>query len=383
MVQDFSFEFYELGRTVNDFANVDRPDVSSGGVANSNTGGLTSGDTITIPDTVELKRLTVSDNDENFEEVFNVSGRDLSGGEGFDRQLLSGDEIVSIRGLDENGDPEDQTYDPNAGLGVVFDNDYFFTATAVLPDGTFIDDVQVSFIRIDPTPPAVGSTGPHDGQIVGFFTRPFLEPGSTLTLIAGTDGGVTVPYSSIPCFVSGSLIDTDQGPQLVEALMPGDRVQTRDNGMQTVQWVGARQVIAAGRLAPVCIKRGVLGVNRDLFVSQQHRMLLQGWRAEAMFGEAEVLAAAVHLTKSDGVYVDHRPRMVTYHHLLFDQHEVIFAEGAATESLYAGDVALRGFGAAAFAELTTLFPEVNAGSSPSARQILKSYEARACQSAFA
>ena len=75
--------------------------------------------------------------------------------------------------------------------------------------------------------------------------------------------------------------------------------------------------------------------------------------------------------------------MVTYHHLLFDQHEVIFAEGAATESLYAGDVALKGFGAAAFAELTTLFPEVNAGSSPSARQILKSYEARACQPAFA
>lgn len=287
MVQDFSFEFYELGRTINDFANVDRPDVSSGGSANSVTGGLTAGDTIEIPLGVELKRLIVSDNDENFEEVFNVSGLDLSGGEGGDRQLLSGGEEVTIRGLDADGNPQDQTYDPDAGLGVIFDNDYFFTATATLPDGSVITDVQVSFIRIDETPPAPGTTGPHDGQIVGFFTRPFLEPGSTLTLVAGTDGGVTVPYSSIPCFVSGTLIETVQGPKAVEALCAGDLIQTRDNGVRPLSWIGGRTVAATGRMAPVRITAGALGVERDLLVSPQHRMLLEGWQAETMFGAAE------------------------------------------------------------------------------------------------
>ncbi|MEM7269442.1 MAG: Hint domain-containing protein, partial [Pseudomonadota bacterium] len=340
------------------------------------TGGLTAGDTITIPVGTELKMVIVSDNDSDFEEVFNVSGEDVSGGSGTDRQLLSGDEPFSVMRLDVNGNPEEVTYDPNHDLGVVFDNDYFFMATAVLPDGTVVNDVAVSFIRLDDTPPPPGETGPHDGEIVGFFTQPFLPAGSTLTLGAGTDGGVTVPYAAIPCFASGSMIATPDGERAVEDIAPGDQVLTRDNGVQTVRWAGSRQTPAYGDAAPVRIRSGALGNARDLVVSPQHRMLLSGWRAETMFGETEVLIAATHLTCMDSVSRQ-EGGVVTYHHLLFDAHEIIFAEGAATESLHPGDLALSGFDQAARAEVLSIFPELASGAGPTARPVLRGYEARA------
>ncbi|MEM7269247.1 MAG: hypothetical protein AAF401_08335, partial [Pseudomonadota bacterium] len=102
MVEDYAFEFWELGRTENNFQDVLRPDVSSGSTAGSTTGGLTAGDTKTIPVGTELKMVIVSDNDSDFEEAFNVSGEVVSGGSGTDRQILSGDEPFSVMRLDVN-----------------------------------------------------------------------------------------------------------------------------------------------------------------------------------------------------------------------------------------------------------------------------------------
>jgi len=55
-----------------------------------------------------------------------------------------------------------------------------------------------------------------------------------------------------------------------------------------------------GRLAPVRLRPGVLtGLERDLVVSPQHRVMFNGYRAELLFGEREVLVPARHLV--DGV----------------------------------------------------------------------------------
>jgi ABC-type branched-subunit amino acid transport system ATPase component len=52
------------------------------------------------------------------------------------------------------------------------------------------------------------------------------------------------------------------------------------------------------------------------------------------------------------------PAPVTYLHLLFDHHEVVFANGAEAESLYTGTQALRALTRDARAEIFTLFPEL-------------------------
>ena len=192
----------------------------------------------------------------------------------------------------------------------------------------------------------------------------------------------------IPCFTPGTLIDTNRGAVPVEQLQVGDRVLTRDNGFQTVRWAGSKrldgaQLAANPALHPVMIRQGALGHGlplADMQVSPQHRMLLTGPRAELLFGEAEVLAPALHLVGMAGVERGIGAE-VTYLHVMFDQHEIICANGAWTESFQPGDRAMAGLGAETCAELVTLFPELATAQGRSqcraARLSLKSHEVRA------
>lgn len=188
----------------------------------------------------------------------------------------------------------------------------------------------------------------------------------------------------IPCFTPGAIIATLTGPRPVDTLAAGDRIFTRDSGFQTLRWIGQRaltaaEVAAQPRLAPVRIAKGALGgglPERDLIVSPQHRMLLTGPRAEMMFGEREVLVAALHLVGRPGITrVKGGP--VTYLHLLFDRHEIVQAEGAWSESFQPGAQTLNGMEAAVRDEILTLFPDLTTGATyPAARLSLKAHEAK-------
>lgn len=170
----------------------------------------------------------------------------------------------------------------------------------------------------------------------------------------------------IPCFTAGTTIRTPKGPCAVETLCPGDRVVTADHGTQVVRWIGKRslsaaELVAAEHLRPVCIAAGALGPGqpeRDLRVSPQHRMLVRSRIAQRMFEADEVLVAACHLIGLPGITRDDSLRPVTYVHLMFDRHEVIFAEGAPSESLYPGPMAMRALGATAAREILDLFPDL-------------------------
>jgi len=157
-----------------------------------------------------------------------------------------------------------------------------------------------------------------------------------------------------PCFAQGTLIETAHGPRAIETLMVGDMVITRDQGPQPLRWVGFR-VCAGGRdNAPIRFAQGAIGNSRTLLVSPQHRILVTGWKAQLYFGAEEVLMSAKHLTNGDTIC--RAPcRMVTYHHLLFDRHQIVCSEGAATESLYPGDTMLRDNPQIA-AEIDAIFP---------------------------
>lgn len=171
-----------------------------------------------------------------------------------------------------------------------------------------------------------------------------------------------------PCFAAGTLIETDSGPQAIETLRAGDLVRTLDNGLQPLVWVGQRQVAGRGDMAPIRIKAGALGNYRDLLVSPQHRMLINDWCSE-------VLVAAKHLVNGNTIKPDPMPS-VTYVHLLFDRHEVIFAEGIASESLHIGVMALAAMGDQTHAEVMGLFPDLDIRSTHSrtARPCLRSWE---------
>ena len=192
---------------------------------------------------------------------------------------------------------------------------------------------------------------------------------------------------AFPCFTPGTLIATPDGPRRIETLVPGDLVLTRDWGPQPLRWIGSAEVgldrLARDRdLHPIRIRAGAFGPGqpaRDLLVSPQHRILIGGWRAELLFGEHEVLVAAKHLVDDTAIRRAKVDR-VCYIHLLFDRHEIIFAEGLETESFLPGPVTLPGLAEETRAELLALFPELAespASYGPPARPLLQRWEGSA------
>lgn len=131
--------------------------------------------------------------------------------------------------------------------------------------------------------------------------------------------------------------------------------------------------------ALLCCAAHVLdGATDDLLVSPQHRLLFTGYKAEILFGFNEVLVAAKYLIYGRDVVVAPQAT-VTYFHLMLDQHHVIYADGAATESFHAGDVGISAISDQSREEMYSVFPELRANPNAfgrTARQCLKPHEAR-------
>jgi len=189
----------------------------------------------------------------------------------------------------------------------------------------------------------------------------------------------------IPCFTPGSLVATERGDIAVETLCESDLVLTRDNGYQPIRWVGRRdltvlELFLHETLRPVMIRKGALGPDspvRDMMVSPQHRMLIEGAPAEMYFGEAEVLVAATHMVGQIGIERAF-PKGVSYLHLLFDHHEILCVDGVWTESLQPAQRMLEAMEETDRHEIELLFGDLSEKvvAFPAARRSLKAHEAR-------
>ena len=180
-----------------------------------------------------------------------------------------------------------------------------------------------------------------------------------------------MPYLADPAHqqhshVTGTMIQVKGGEKPVEALAVGDMVRTKDNGYRPVRWIASRTLTASefaadATLRPVRIAAGALGAakpERDLVVSQQHCILIDDWRCELLFGEDEILAPAIALLNDATVTVDHSGDDVTYYHFMFDSHEIVYSNGAETESFHPAAGGIDSLEEAKRAELFKLFPEL-------------------------
>ncbi|MCV6591869.1 MAG: Hint domain-containing protein [Silicimonas sp.] len=161
------------------------------------------------------------------------------------------------------------------------------------------------------------------------------------------------------CFVRGTRIMTPTGEVAIENLRAGDKVVTRD-GVKPIRWIGSSRKRASGKLVPIRIAVGALGgglPERDLLVSRQHRMVVQSDLAAETLGTPEVLVAAIKLTALPGVEEVTDMERVEYFHMLFDGHQIVYAESSPSESLYLGPEALKSLRPEARAEIEALFPE--------------------------
>ena len=347
----------------------------------------------------------------------NKGDDDISGGAGEDR-LFGGEGEDSIDGGDDDdfiaGGQGDDKVDGGDGDDLVAGND----GDDVLVGGAGADEINGGegrdLITSDDTP-----SGDMIGDVVNggsagddFDTLDLtgtVTPGGRLSVDItgpdsngnGFDGTVTYFDSDdnvlgtmefreiediIPCFTPGTMIATPQGERRVEDLREGDRVITRDNGIQEIRWIGQRsldadEVAENPEMSPILIKAGALGrglPERDLIVSPQHRVLIANDKTQLFFEENEVLVAAKHLVGLEGV-----SRMgtvaTTYVHFMFDAHEVVLSNGAWTESFQPGDYTLGAMGDAARKEIFAIFPELQTEEGladyTAARKALKRHEA--------
>ncbi|MBF9043124.1 hypothetical protein HKCCE4037_07290 [Rhodobacterales bacterium HKCCE4037] len=203
--------------------------------------------------------------------------------------------------------------------------------------------------------------------------------------------GSTLTFSNIetviPCFTPGSRVKVERGTYKVEDLRVGDLIETRDNGLQPIRWIGRKRIdqrdlARAPHLRPIRIRKGALGKgvpNRDMEVSPQHRMLIEGVQAELLFGADQVLVRAKHLVHLPGVEVVSDCERVTYIHLMCEAHEVICVDDAWTESFQPGDMVQHDEAMEIFGDLLQEFPELQTTEGRanyfSARLSLKAHEA--------
>lgn len=321
-----------------------------------------------------------------------VDGADsLSGGDGDDTVLGNGGDDTLDGGTGNDSLTGGDGFDDfvfSAGTDEITD---FNTATGqVLNDGNQDNN---DFIDLDPFYANLFQARAdlaNDGILNGNATIDSkgraidpadINPPGALTLTGVAPGDIFFDNVNLICFADGTMIRTPEGDRMVEDLAVGDLVETRDHGARPIRWIGSRALpkealMAQPRLRPVVISKGALGNERALRVSRQHRMLVKSWRAEMLFGEAEILVKAADLIDGDAIYQSDA-EAVTYFHILFDEHEIVFAEGAESESFHPGAEALSTLDADAREELCTLFPEIEVEARPTARQALKGHEARA------
>ncbi|MCP4822401.1 MAG: Hint domain-containing protein [Shimia sp.] len=246
--------------------------------------------------------------------------------------------------------------DPNGGGA----NNYEAYALTNTDSGTVVDFYDIgggtqNILALDGA--AAGATSENLPVLVGpnstTTTLQFNQPDPDTLVYETLSPGDT----GLACFVAGTRILTPCGPRPVESLVAGDLVITRDTGAMPVRWIGRRTVLGRGAFAPVRFARGVMGAKRAHYVSQNHRILLEGWRAELFFGEDEVLVPAKALVDGDRIALRQMPE-VTYFHLMFDSHQIVEADGVASESFYPGAEAIAGVEQDVRAELFALFPEL-------------------------
>ncbi len=276
----------------------------------------------------------------------------------------------------------------------------FTTSAGTVTSYSLIFDTTVTY-----TP--AGGTGPvtipvkilslNVGGVLRYYIMadsgdeiPGLEDGDSIVRGPSRTGYTPIDYEDLqppvmPCFASGTMLETPTGLRAVEDICVGNLVVTADHGPQPVRWAGSARLDARGlnrrpELRPIRIQSGVLGLGvpgRALLVSPQHRLLLRGWQVELAFGEAEVLAPAKHLIGWPGIDVAHDLTSVTYHHLMFDRHEIVWANGLPAESFLLGDCMREGLPAPQVDEIISLFPNLAQSAPKPARSLARAHEVAA------
>jgi hypothetical protein len=163
---------------------------------------------------------------------------------------------------------------------------------------------------------------------------------------------------------------TPKGERKIEDVRIGDLLMTLSGEAKPIQWIGRRVYKRSNGcsfprdILPVRVAKGALAADvprRDLFVSLHHALWLDGLLIQAMDlinGSSVSLHSAAELSE------------IEYLHVRVARHDVIFAEGAASETLLVHSGNVERFDN--FAEYLRLFGENDAEEAACAPSMIES-----------
>ena len=252
------------------------------------------------------------------------------------------------------------------------DNDRYINSTVTYADGSTSTNVVLELVTLSDGTQAilVQDSGANlinaaSDQILSITLGTFNTGQDNRYNQAVYNNTIT---NTVVCFCEKTRVRTPTGERMIGTLTAGDEVVTAQDGAQKIVWIGKRtlssaQLVASPHLKPVCIGAGALGEGiprSDLVVSPQHRILIVSRIAERMFGQREIFVPAIKLVGADNIEQLTSVAPVTYVHILFKTHQVIFANGVPAESLYTGPHALQALSDMARQEIFEIFPELEA-----------------------
>ena len=196
--------------------------------------------------------------------------------------------------------------------------------TLMTPDGTTTE----ALVLVEPD---------EDGTVAEVYLLPFaqLAPRMPYALVGIDTRPAPDQLAQMACarFTRGTRITLATGEQRpIEQLSVGDKILTRDDGPQPIRWIGMTTVRANGDFAPICILEGTLNNTADLLVSPDHRLFIYQRQDHLGAGRSELMVKARHLVNDNTVLVEDGG-FVDYFQLLFDEHQIIYAEGISAESM--------------------------------------------------
>ena len=176
-----------------------------------------------------------------------------------------------------------------------------------------------------------------------------------------------VPRRFTGGIAEGANLRTPCGLRRIEIVRPGDLIVTRTNGLQPVQMVWKRrltrkQLEQNPDLAPIRLRPRAIGPmmpQRDLMVAPDHRLLIPGFRLAGIEDDTSVLTEARKIAESsDSIFVDHDVDSVTYYQLVFEEHQVLAANGLPVESYLPDAAAIQALGGEMRDALEERFPDL-------------------------
>jgi len=368
--------FLETGTDRVDFSEIERITLGQG---NDNLAfGVNSAEGLWVDGQGGDDSIAGSNQDDTFlggdgADIINGNGgADTIQGQAGDDTLDGGGDDDTIDGGIGNdlliGGAGDDTFIYTAGDGVDTISDFNAGNTGTLSDGDssnndfidlsgFYDDI----FELQDDFADDGILNQSNDSTVDYSDNTQFAAGEGIAFTGATADGssFTQENTGVVCFTDDTLILTPTGEVPIQNLRPGDQIVTRDNGVQELLWVASRSLtqqdlFARPHLRPISLAPELVGAHKRLLVSPQHGMVMTDENGD------ETLIRATHLARLKGgkARVAKGKRQVVYFHLMFGDHQIIYANGAPSESFYPGDQALLTLDSAPLRELQALFPEL-------------------------